>query len=92
MSTTPKNPKRHLIIAMWSSLIAMIVFVGLYVQEFCIAPLHPPEGWQHLSAEERYRMTIEHLRVVIDLLPIAAFMFMLPDYCIWRYFREQRDL
>jgi hypothetical protein len=91
MNTKPKNPKRHLTIAIWFSMIAMVVFVGLYVQELCIAPLHPRDGLQHLSAEERYEMATAHLRIVIDLLPIAAFFFMSLAYMIWRYLRERKD-
>jgi hypothetical protein len=69
----------------------MVVFIGLYVQELCIAPLHPPDGLQNLSVEERYEMATAHLRIVIDLLPIAAFIFMFIAYLIWQYLRERSD-
>lgn len=91
MTTKPKSPKRYLTIAIWFSAVAAIIFMGIYMRIlFTSYILHPPVGWQNVSPQLRYESAVSELRIVLDLLPVAAFCFMILTYMIWLYLKERK--
>jgi hypothetical protein len=91
MTTKPKPPKRYLTLAIWFSAVAAIIFMGIYLRIlFTSYILHPPVGWQNVSPQLRYQSAVSELEIVLDLLPVAAFGFMILAYLIWSYMKERK--
>lgn len=91
MSTTTKNSNRLLTVTIWCGLGSAVVFLGIYVWMLYSSPLNPPDGWQHIPVEQRYELVVQKLRIVLDFLPTAAFVFAMLAYFVWQYLREQKD-
>ncbi len=92
MTTKPKNPKRYLTAAIWTSAVATIIFMGFYLQILFTSPiLHPPVGWQKVSPQLRYESAVAELEIVRDLLACASFGFMMLAFMIWSYLKGRKS-
>ena len=91
MFTSPKTTDRHRAVVFWSALVASVVFGGFYIFIRLASVLNPPDGWERVSAEQRYVAAIQQLRTVLDLLPVAAFIFAILAYFVWRQPRDRMD-